>query len=410
MKIKNPLKLASIAALISPLAIFAGLHSLASVRAFSAPSDAVAVSPWHGVAQTNLAFSQFYENVESIGASSINDRGPARDSTEEALAKSLVAAANASVNEARRAIQLEPMSAKSLAIIAFSQPDPSAKIGIIQNASLLSKRELALQGLLLEHHILEKNYSGIIETIDQILRAHPQMSTRFFPILLEVLAVEETLPELAELFAVPLPWRQSFMNYAIRDDRVLSNLGSLRTQLKLDSQDFDRRLISRLHALGETDKARSVFNVVKANQRSPLINGKLDWAADYPPFEWRLASTPGLRSQIAAGGDGIEISVSPGRGGVVAARLINPPSPQSAIRLAHDIELSDELNNFKVGVICVPSKKVVFEGIVKQSVETFPLDDLPSSCEAYELVLSARAWTGAKPLRGTISTISFVPR
>jgi hypothetical protein len=410
VRIEHPIKLVLIAGVVAPLAIFAGTHSLASVKAFDAPGEALKFYPSHGIARENSAFAQFYRDVAQAASSSAAAEDRSRLDAEQVAARALALAARASASEARLAFQLEPLSPKAHAILALSQADASIKNNIIAEASLLNKRQLALQGLALEKYVSERNYPKITETIDQVLRAHPEVSDRFFPILLQVLSSEEALPDLARIFAAPLPWRQPFMNFALRDQRALRNLGLLRVQVKLDDQEFDKRLISRLFDIGEMDTARSVYEAIRPGSPSDITQGELGWASDYPPYEWRLVSERGLRTQIAADGTGIEVKVEPGRGGVVASRLITPPGPRFDIRISHDLNLSGSLDSLKLSIVCAPSDELVYEGVVKQPVQSFAVNALPAACDAYRLVLSARAWTGLQAIAGTISSVSIFAR
>lgn len=409
MRRADQVRLAAISAAVLPLAIFAGFHSVASVRAVDAATEAVDLFPAHGIAQSNVAFARFYERVGEISVSAGPDGKQAVVNAEE-VASALARAARASSDDAKRAYLLEPLSPKAHTILALTASDLAARNQIIANASQLNKRQLALQGLALEKNIAEGSYPKTIETIDQVLRAHPEVFDRFFPILVEILAIDATRPQLAELFSKPLPWRQPFMTFALRDQRVIRNLGLLRTEVELDNKDFDQQLIGRLVETGEIDTARAVYKAIRPSASRDAATGKLDWASDFPPFEWRLASSRGFRSQPATDGKAIEVNVNPGEGGVIASRLITPPKSKFAIRLSHDMKFSGPLDTLKLQVACFPEGAAVFESVVKKQTETFAVDVDGANCSAYQLVLTARSWTGSKAIRGSISTVALEAR
>ena len=399
-----------IAALILPLAIFVGIHSLSSVKMLSSSREALQIYPLNGLAQASVAFDRFFEIVgqrtEALRSSSPAIPG-AIDTVQ--LMDVLGDAALATASDARRAYQLEPLSPKAHVILALTEEDLRARNEIIESASRLNKRQLALQGLLLDKNIAEGSYAKSIETIDQILRAHPEVSERFFPLLVQVLSVDDTIPLFSELFARPLPWRQPFLNFALKDDRVLINLAELRRGVVLDNEGFDRRLIGRLVDRGDLSKAAQVYELIRPAARIRGHSGRLDWNSDYPPLDWKLASGRGLNAYVLDDGRALALSVSPGRGGVIASRVIFPQVSRFSVRVDHDLDLSDRLGNLRLEVRCTGAASPFFVSAIERVGREFAVDASYQSCDAYEIALSARAWTGSTPLRGSISSVWIEP-
>lgn len=401
MRPRYPVRLAAFSALSVALAALAGLHSFSNTKFADDAQAAIALNPSNGPARANLAFDQFYASVQEWAPTDTSDPQAV---AAEAMATISKAAQTASEG-ARHAHQLEPLSPKAHTILALAAPNLQTKNEIIDLASQMNKRQLVLQGLLLEKHIAENSYPKAIETLDQTLRVHPEVSDRFFPSLVLVLKLDTTLPQFVDLFANPIPWRQQFLNFAIRDESALQNLAALRAEVVLDDKNFDKRLIARLIEQGDLDRAQSVYQVVQPNSGGKSKPGRLDWLSDYPPFEWRLASERGLRADVVDNGSALLLDLLPGRGGVVASRLINPASSRFFLRIDHELKWAGRPDQLKLRVLCFPTKQVALEAQIIDLSEEFVVDSNGLSCDAYMLELAARVWTDSDALQGRIFSV-----
>jgi hypothetical protein len=403
VRLKYPTRLAAIAGLCTVLAIFVGVNALSNTKFADDPSGAIALNPSNGLARANLAFDQF--------DASVRDWSPSETSDPQAMAaeamETIVKAATDASGEARRAYQLDPLTPKAHAILALAAPNLEFKNEIIDIASGLSKRQLVLQGLLFEKHIAEGSYTKTIDTLDQILRVYPEVSNRFLPNLVEVLILDDTLPQFADLFANPLPWRQQFLNLALKDGRALRNLAVLRSQVVLDDENFDKRLISRLVEQGDLASARSVYQVAKPISQNDHHFGRLDWQSDFPPIEWRLASERGMRAEVVEAGSALMLDVAPGRGGVLASRLINPPNSRFSVRIDHDLKLASRPDQLTLRLVCFPNNQVVLDRQLADNTEQFIVNPMISGCNAYVIEIAARVWTDSSVLQGKIFSVSL---
>lgn len=399
---KYPVRLGAIGVLSVALAVVIGLVSLSNTKFADDPKAAIALNPYNGPALANYAFDGFNRSVQDWTPTDTSDPQVVAAQAMAAISK---AAQNASY-EAQRAYQREPLSPKAHTILALAAPNLETKHEVIDIASRLNKRELVLQGLLLEKHIAEGSYPKAIETLDQTLRAHPEVSNRFFPSLVEVLTLDATLPQFVELFANPLPWRQQFLNFALRDKRALTNLAVLRARVVLDDKNFDKRLIARLIEQGDVDGARAVHRVVRPDIDGKSQSGRLDWLSDYPPLEWHFASERGFRADLVDGGSALMVDVAPGGGGVLAYRLIQPPSSRFFVRINHDLQLERRSDQVRLRLRCLSTKQAALDQQLSKAKEQFVVDTSDLNCDAYLLEIAARVWTESVPLKGRVLSVS----
>jgi len=403
VQMKDRLRLAASVALALPLAAIVGLHSLSNAKFTTDAEGALALNPANGPARANLAFERLYSSIEPVRPNDPNDAQEIAALAKAALSK---AAANG-LGEARHAYQLEPLSPQAQTVLALAEPRPDARNQILEIASGLNKRQLMLQGMVLDKNIAEGSYPKTIETLDQILRVHPRESGRFFPILAQVLTLDTTLPQFIDLFAKPLPWRQQFLSYALGEAGALKNLAALRTEVTLEDTKFDSRLISRLVEQGHLEEARSVYNVVRPGLQVNATSGHIEWQSDYPPFEWRLASERGLRADVIDGGSAILVDVLPGRGGVLASRLVPPAGPRFVVSIEHELDLAGRSDQVKLRLVCFETGEPVLDKQIIKPLERFVVETTLSRCRAYILEISGRAWTGSRALQGRVRSVKI---
>jgi len=400
---KDRLRLAASAVLGLALAGFVGLHSFSNAKFATDAEGALALNPVNDPALANLAFDQFYTSIEPV-----RPRDPSDVQEVAALAKAALSkAASGASDKARRAYQLEPLSPKAHTVLALAEPDLEARNKIIDIASSLNKRQSILQGLVLDKNIAEGSYPKSIETLDQILRVNPGEKSKFFPILVQILTFEETLPQFVDLFEKPLPWPQQFLNFALGEPSVLNNLAALRAELTVEDSKFDSALIFRLVEQGNLEEARAVYDIVRSGAQGRPTSGLLAWQSDYPPMEWRLASERGLRADIVDNGSAILLDVLPGRGGVLASRLIIPSGSRFVVGVEHELDLPGRSDQVTLKVLCYKTKEPLLDKRIIERMERFVVEDTSKQCDAFILELSARVWTGSRPLQGRVRSVTI---
>lgn len=383
------LAIAAIAGVV--IAAAAGLNAMSMVTTKTAPELAVQLFPANGEAYDNLAFARFSE--------------AAADDPQD-----LQAPAQAVREDALSALKRDPTSAKALALLALANPEETERAQAALTASRLNRRDLALQGLVLETYLARGDYEGTIETLDAILRVHPTYDNRFFPVLGQALEDERTVPVFDRILDGSSPWHERFIgNYSIRQDSLVTNLAQLRVNKPLADQTFDRSLIRKLAARGDIEAALAVFRAVGGGARDEdLAAGELGWSGEFPPFDWQFVDEGDIRAQPSRDGQRLEIFARPGEGGAVAERIVPIPQAPFGIEVTQEAENARQAADVRIELSCPGASAPFFVQPLSQGSNTLAIEGTPG-CSQARLVINARAFTGRATLRTELSRIEFNP-
>ncbi|WOE74812.1 hypothetical protein [Alterisphingorhabdus coralli] len=390
MRIKNPLKLAFVSLFAISLAIILGAQALSSVSAKKNPELALSAFPLNGHALEELAFDRFTQ-----AATDPNN---------------LTTAAQDAAHLAHEAIRIEPLAPKAHAILALAETDPEKRRQLIDTASKLNRRNLALQSLMLEQRLQDNNYDGVIETLDQILRVHPRRRNDFFPVLTQALSQEQTVTSFTDLLKNDLPWREAFLRYAVGKNEALSSLAAIRGKIDLDDELFDQRLISNLVKNGSFADARRLYlDITKQNSHNAKDGAQLDWRSTYAPFDWAFADERGFRAQPSVDGKELEIRIQAGQGGVIASRIIEAPTGPFSIQINHKLEPKGQSEDVKLQLTCAGMTTPFFEEPLGSSKNILAVTSRPEDCAFIAMAVNGRAWSGRPAIRGSLEKISIRP-
>jgi hypothetical protein len=367
------------------LALGLGAQALSSVSTRTAPEMATSLFPGNGLAREQLAFANFTAKVAELD--------------------DIQAAARSAYPVALATLYSEPLSPKAHAILALAAEDRTTRGEVLKAAANLNRRDLSLQGLLLQDHVAANDYARTIETLDRILRVHPEQEQELFPVLVEALSNDDTIPLFAELLDNSSRWHERFLAFAVRQRDVLPNLAKLRPQIEVENDVVDRRLIAGLAGSGDVELAAALYENVTKIDLSTANQAQLNWRSNYPPFDWRLVDEPGFRAQQSQNGDAIELSIRPGRGGVIAARLLNAPRGPFRINVEHRISPAEQLRDVRLQLLCINVTEPVFDERFSRQGGGFRIESLPGDCAYLVLAINARAWSGRSALNGTIQSI-----
>ncbi|WP_128891519.1 hypothetical protein [Erythrobacter sp. HKB08] len=370
------------------IAALLALQSISSVTTRRAPDLAVSLMPLNGLAKEQLAARQFTGGVTK--------------------ADEVVPSAKAATPSASGAFAGEALTPKAIAILALASADPAQRDRILAAATSLNRRDLLLQGLVLEEQVKARDYAGSLATLDRLMRVHPEQKPALFPLLQRALSEDDAIPAFAEILDGSSDWHDDFLEFAVRDPASLAGLASLRESGDVGSEEFERRLIQGLADNGQVDRAYSLFQLASGKSAARGTAGPIDWQADYAPFDWRFADEGGFRAQQGRFEEQAEIYVRGGKGGLIADRLIRAPAGRFAIRATHRIQPVDQVRDVRLQLRCAGSETPFFDERFGRGENLFEVGSAPAGCEFMSVGIQARAWSGRSALRGTIDRLEIV--
>lgn len=368
-------------------------QAAASVREKDQPDLAVQLAPYNGAAHQERAVRQFEQGV----------RKP----------DDLVPAARAAAAESRRAAAHDPLVPRAYAILAIAEGDPAKKRALLGAASAINRRELLLQGLVLEDAVARGDYPTTLATLDAMLRVHPEQKNQLFPVLARALEDPAALPAMRSLLDRGPQWREDFLLAAAHDKAALVNLARLRLSRGKVDPAIDRKLVAGLAESGRLDLASEVYAAATgqraASSAAGTGRGALAWTSDFAPLDWALADDPGFRAQRDAASPALEVNVRPGKGGVIARRIIATPPGAFAIEVGHDLGPAAQVGDVRLQLRCVGSADLLFDEPFRVGSHRFRIPSLAGRCGGLDLQIYARAWSGRKPITGTINPLALYP-
>lgn len=384
MKLGKPIRFAIICLLGLLLAVGLAFQSASIALVHKAPERAIAFFPLNGLAEENFASAVFKSSLSVLG-----EHQRAAQNAEQ---------------WARLSYLHEPLTPKSLAILAMSERKLEAQTKIVGLSSRLNRREPLLQALVLQEYVSTNNYRGVVKTLDRILRVRPSKSTELFPILLNVFSQEGSVGEFEKILDGTSPWHQQFIRFALGQPSALPNLFQLRKRVSFQDQKLDQALLWGLAKEGDLNAAASLYDLW-ATPAGAHSNDSLGWGSTFVPFDWRLIDNADFRAQRSLDSDKLELYVRPGSGGVFASRILETPKAPFSISAKQQISHPNLVKDVKITLSCAPRNAAFSEDTFKQSGLYVPVKAVPDDCPFMEISLSARAWSGQSALRGTISPL-----
>jgi|TARA_R100000501_G_C2631092_1_gene126894 tetratricopeptide (TPR) repeat protein len=304
-----------------------------------------------------------------------------------------------------QAYRKEPLTPEAHAVLAVTEPNEGIRSEIVSLALEMNRRNSKLQAVILQEQVAAQDYLGAVATLDRILRVRPSKYQELFPILLDVFIRKGAADEFAEILDGTSLWHRAFFQYAVKQPSALLNLLEVRKQVSFENAGLDEALIKNLVAEGEFDAAFDLYEKLKGNSRSYTVSEKLVWSSTYSPFEWTYIDQAGFRAQPSLNSDQLEISIRPGKGGVVARRLIEAPETPFKLIVEHGMTSRQILEDIDISLRCVGGSLPFFDRSLAEQDDGIQIDSLPSSCSFVEIAIGARAWSGRSSLRAEIGSL-----
>lgn len=385
MKLVHPFRLALAGVFCVALAAVLAAQSAGIALTRKQPETALMVFPSNGLAQENLAAAIFKADIE--------------------VSQEAGEAARAAKTLALASYRNETLTPEVHAILALAQGKVEARSEVISRASELDRREPMLQGLVLQEYVEEGNYTGVVTTLDRILRVRPSRSSELFPVLLTVFVQDGATDQFARVLDGTSPWHERFLRFVVRQDAALTNLAKLRTLTTFGNEEVDKALLSNLASESEIGTGYELYTQISEPTKRSSQEGDLQWASEYAPFDWQFADEADFRAQRSLDSDQLELYVRAGQGGIFARRIIKAPEGPFTISAQHEIKPRELADDVRLLLRCTDQPQPFFEARFEPERFQQLVNDLPSQCPFIEVQLHARAWSGKSALRGTISPL-----
>ncbi|MEL6485911.1 MAG: hypothetical protein AAFQ13_02030, partial [Pseudomonadota bacterium] len=334
-------------------------------------------------------------------------------------AKAMIAAADGSRAEALAAYRLEPLTPKALMIAALAEREEAKKAQILSLASQLNRRDLSLQGLVMQQHLAAEDFPRLVQTLDQILRVHPEAASRFFPVLQRALIQPGTGQAFEQMLDGSSLWHKRFLDGAVQGPATRAALADIRPAIGVEEEDLDRRLITGLVEQGEFERAQKVYDFLTYGTQGGASEGEgaqsgakggltLAWQGRYPPFDWQFIDEREIRAQASRDGERLELYARPGQGGIVARRFLIGQS--GTLRLVTDLEASRAFlpGRVRLAVFCSNAAEPMAEMDLSAGSNTLDVPERGSECAALRIDISARTLRGEPTLRASLGEVSLV--
>lgn len=380
---RNWPRLIAFAALGIALAFVSGLHTASVVLERTAPQIASQLNPSNGRAIGRDAYLRLATLVAD------------GKSNEEAAAELLPLA--------RKAIRLEPLNVRAHVVAAWAAQASQKRQELLNKALKLNRRSRALQGLSLQERTQAGDLNGTIETLDQILRVHPETSAEFFPVLSTALADDQSLATFETILASSPPWQEQFLLRAAATKGSAKNASFLSQRLLIGDEGLDQVVIASLVGEGEWEAGRKHYDFAYA-RREQSQTGL--FPTTFPPFDWNMADEREMRAQPSRDGSEIELFVKPGNGGNLLNRIVQAKGAALKLKMEYDIEPSSQLENVRLQAACVASQQVLLDAPLNGGDTQFQAAKPAANCDFVALGIYARVFRGNPAMRGTISRLT----
>lgn len=318
---------------------------------------------------------------------------------------------------AEQVLAKEPLSPVAWTILALAQQDEAKKDAILLAASKINRRTLLLQSNLLLLYASRDDFSHSIGVLNQILTVYPEQEEIMFPVLMQALKDERSVPEFILALDKKPSWSDSFLEAASKDSDTLANLTRVRMGLfdkvKVE-QETDETIIGALIDAGRIEDATALYRRISESSvdGSFGVAGKfqrVDWDTRMPPFDWQLTDSSGARAQVVNDPERLEFFVRSGKAGVLAERLLAAPE-SFTLEIRHSVSPVDQLEDVRVELQCEKNKQMFFEQRFTPSPSKYSVGPIPADCAVVRLSLSARAWSDKADLSGNIYSVAIKPR
>ena len=365
------------------------MQAVTNVLANDQPALAASVSPLNGFALERVALNRFENQTD----------GSLAPLVKKVLAK-------------------EPLSPTAWTILAMAQQDETKKDAILLAASKLNRRTLLLQSNLLLLYAARDDFFNSIGVLNQILTVYPEQQETMFPILIQALKDERSIPEFVQALSKAPSWSDSFLRAASAESDTLPNLTRVRMDLQDKvsvERDTDKAIIGALVKAGRIETAAALYRRISEPSARGTFGSagkfqKIDWSTTIPPFDWQLNDDPGARAQVGRKPERLDFFVKSGKADTIAERLVVSPRAPFILKIVHDMIPLAQLNDVEIRVQCAKSKETLIKLPFLESPSSYAVSSIPENCGMINISIFARAWSDKPDLKGEIRSIRILPQ
>ncbi len=227
-----------------------------------------------------LAWAPF--DARALGDSSAQALQPAMSPDNVAEARAL----------AQRALRRDPTvipAVTTLGVIAQGEGNTERAEKLFTYAAGLSRRNLATNLWMIEHHVEKDDIAGALQYFDMALRTSREAQSILFPILMGAMEDPRLIKPIADILAPAPKWRQPFMYQMIREGKFNANMARL--VMMIGNQDEVPWSLKRLVGEKEYALAWAVYSNATGIRVKGLRDGRFAREALFAPFDWNLASS-----------------------------------------------------------------------------------------------------------------------
>ncbi|MEM6907567.1 MAG: hypothetical protein AAF494_02720 [Pseudomonadota bacterium] len=308
----------------------------------------------------------------------------------EDISAAIVSAARDARPLALSALAADPLLPKAHALLAIASENDATRSEIARMGQALNRRDVTLQGVILQNALAEGDYDATFGAINRILRVSPERSDEFYPVLTDALLQDGAAPALSRLASDPPLWFDGFLLFAVERDASLLRLASVRRDVDVKNADFDRRLVRRLSITGEFATAQEIYRLASASRETPEAEAEHAIRFAYPPFDWDLANEGGLRARPTRDEKAIRFTVRRGRNGTVMQRFIEAPKESLQLRIEHDLKLENRIEPARVQASCGWAEQPFFDTDLVASPARYAVPVPSGNCDFVRIRLFAR--------------------
>lgn len=299
-----PLRLLLAKLLIALAACWLGWQIITNTAADSladgAPETALRWSPEHAAALV----SYVDRAMDSV------DRD---DRIEDSTAKPPIDP-DAVIGIARRALASDPLEAGALRLLALAadvKGDAGQANALMTLALKRSRRDIRVEGWLLDRRLADGDIDGALESADAMLRAWPSVDDYILPVLVALAGDPSGITPLVALLQKNPPWRSWFMEAYPPEAPSVEALSALYSGLKdgpapPTTRELDFYL-DRLIALQDYSRAYAVLADFSPKERMGTFgnvnNGGFDFPLDGLPFHWSIEKARGAETEVVTEDD-----------------------------------------------------------------------------------------------------------